>query len=529
MKEKNTIIAITSRIAILWRFACVLVFSVVSFVALSQTGKGKVKLIHTDELSYNKDFLDAQRLIGNVHLEYDGTHFYCDSAYLYANDDFDAFSRIRIVEPGGYNVSGDFLHFDKLTNSAALKHNITLRDKDMTLTTNDLTYHLDSEVANYYGGGKIVSSANKNTLTSGRGIYHSNTETFYFRQNVVLKNPDYTVNCDTMQYNSLKEVTYFFGPTTITGDKTSIYCENGYYNTKKDQSRFGKDARVTSETTVLLGDSIYYDGKLQYGEVFRNVSIRDTTENYVISGDYGKHEEKVEKSFVTGHALLTQYFEGDSLLMHADTLFTQPDTSGNDIVKAFHKVKIFKSDLQGKCDSLVYTKADSTMRMFVAPVLWTEQNQITGDSISIVTTDGKMEKLLVHGNAFIISDAEAKGDSIRGGGLRYNQIKGRNMTGYFVDNDLRHVYVEGNGQVIYFPTDDKKEKPLAVGHNKGECSNIFITIENNALQRIRMETETNSVFTPLKMANPSVFKLDDFIWHEAERPLSADAIFQQNP
>jgi lipopolysaccharide export system protein LptA len=503
----------------------VMLFAVLTFAVSAQNSGKKVKLIHTDELSYDKDFVDAQRLIGNVHLEYQGTHFYCDSAYLFANDDFDAFSRIRIVEPDGYNVSGDFLHFDKKANSATLKNNIILRDKEITLTTDDLVYHLDTEIANYYGGGKIVSAVNKNTLTSGRGIYHSNTETFYFRDHVVLKNPDYTVNCDTMQYNSNKEVTYFFGPTTILGDKTSIYCENGYYNTKTDQSRFGKNAKVVSETTELLGDSIFYDGKNQFGEVFRDVSIRDTTENYIISGEYGRHEEKTERSFVTGRALLTQYFDGDSLLMHADTLFSQPDSAGSDVVKAFHGVKIFKSDLQGKCDSLVYTKADSTMRMYDKPVLWSQQNQITGDSISLLTSGGNLDKLIVRGSAFIISDAEAKGDSIKGNGLRYNQIKGRNLTGLFADNDLRQVFVEGNGQVVYFPTDDKKEKPVAVGHNKGECSNIFITIENNALQKIRMETETNSVFTPLKMANSSVFRLDNFQWYGEQRPANPDEIF----
>lgn len=505
----------------------VLLLSVAGVVLHAQNSGKKVKLVHTDELSYDKDFVDAQRLIGNVHLEYEGTHFYCDSAYLFANDDFDAFSKIRIVEPDGYNVSGDFLHFDKKANSAELKNNIVLRDKELTLTTNDLIYHLDSEIANYYGGGRIVSAANKNTLTSERGIYHSNSETFYFRDRVVLKNPDYIVNCDTMQYNSNKEVTYFFGPTTIQGEKTSIYCENGYYNTKTDKSRFGKNARVISETTELLGDSIFYDGKSQFGEVFRNVSIRDTTENYVISGDYGRHEEKSERSFVTGRALLTQHFDGDSLLMHADTLFSQPDSSGADVIKAYHGVKIFKSDLQGKCDSLVYTKADSTMRMFRKPVLWSQQNQISGDSIALAIAGNDLDRLIVRGNAFIISDAEAKGDSIKGNGLRYNQIKGRNLTGLFVENDLRHVYIEGNGQVVYFPTDDKKEKPVAVGHNKGECSNIFITIENNALQRIRLETETNSVFTPLKMANSSTFRLDNFHWFGEHRPETADDIFRR--
>jgi len=507
-------------------FNCVLILVLFSnvFLGYSQTSKKRVKLVHTDELAFDKSLVDAQRLLGNVHLEYEGTHFYCDSAYLYSTDDFDAFSRIRIVEGSGYNVSGDFLHFDKKSNTATLRDNITLRDKDMTLTTNNLVYNLDSEVANYYNGGKIVSNVNKNTLTSNRGIYHSKTETFFFRQNVLLKNPEYTVKCDTMQYNSGSEVTYFFGPTNITGDKTGIYCENGYYNTKKDISRFGKNAVITSETTILKGDSIYYDGQKEVGEVFRNVTIRDTTENYIISGNYGRHNEKTKESFVTDQALLTQEFDSDSLYMHADTLLSKPDTSGLDVVYAFHDVRIFKEDLQGRCDSLVYAKADSSMHMFENPVLWSMQNQITGDSISLQTSNGKLQHLLVKGNAFIISDAEAKGDSIKGKELRFNQIKGRRMTGNFIDNDLRNVHVEGNGQVIYFPTNDDSE-PVAMGHNKGECSNIFITIEDNALKKIRMEVESNSVFTPMKMTDANTFKLENFKWLKAKRPMSFEDLF----
>ncbi len=507
------------------RACCLLfLFFFIGTSSFAQAAKKKVKLIHTDELQYDRSLVDAQRLIGNVHLDYEGTQFFCDSAYLFANDDFDAFSRIRILGDGGYNVTGDFLHFDKAAQTATIQRNIILRDKDMTLTTDYLVYHVDSEIANYSGGGKIVSNANKNTLTSNKGIYHSTQDVFYFRDHVVLKNPEYTVNCDTMQYNNVSEVTYFYGPTTIVGDKTTIYCENGYYNTKKDQSRFGKNALITSETTTLKGDSMYYDGKLGIGEVFRNVEIQDTTENYIIAGDYGKHFEKTEMSFVTGHALMTQMFDDDSLFMHADTLKSYADTSGKDVVYAFHHVKLFKSDLQGKCDSLVYSEVDSTLRMFYSPVLWSEQNQITGDSISLQNANGKLDALVVVGNAFIISDAEAKGDSIVGTG-KYNQIKGRRMNGKFVDNDLTEVYVEGNGQIIYFPTDDKDKKPVAMGINKGECSNIHIRVKDNQLTKIRMETETNSVFTPMSMADKNVFKLENFLWRKEERPMSVLEIF----
>ncbi|MFN0032621.1 MAG: OstA-like protein [Flavobacteriales bacterium] len=492
----------------------------------AQQSKKRVKLIHTDNLLYDKALVDAQRLIGSVQLEYEGTMFYSDSAYLYANDDFDAFSNIRIVKPGTYNVTGDLGHFNKQQNTATLTNNVTLRDSDMTLTTNYLTFNTNTEIATYAGGGKIVSNANHNTLTSDRGIYHSKTDVFFFRKNVVLKNPDYTVNCDTMQYNNLSEITYFFGPTTIAGDDSEIYCENGYYNTKKDQSRFGKNARVRSEKTLLTGDSIYYDGEAGFGEVFRNVTIRDTTENFLISGQYGKHIEGTKLSFVTQRALLSQFFEADTLFLHADTLKAVPDSMGRKIVYAYHRVKFFKHDIQGKCDSLVYSQADSTMQMFVQPVMWSMQTQITGDSISLQTANGEMQSMLVKGNAFIISDAEAKGDSIKTTNDRYNQIKGRKLTGTFTENELRNVYVEGNGQLIYFPTNDEQAKPLAMGHNKGECSNINITIDDRKFSRIRMETETNSKFSPMNLSDETHFKLDGFNWREGERPKLMMDIFE---
>lgn len=503
------------------------VLTLVFFVpreSIAQEQKKKVIYHHSDELLYDKNLVDAQRLVGHVHLEYEGTHFYSDSAYWYANENFDAFSNIRIQRGSAYNVTGEFMKFERKSKLAILTGNGRLRDRDMTLTSDHITYNTETEVASFYGGGEIVSKANNNVLTSEKGFYHGATQNFFFRDNVVLTNPEYTVNCDTMQYNNATEVTYFFGPTTIRGERSTIYCENGYYNTRTDQCRFGKNATVTSESTVLTGDSIYYDGRKKIGEVFRNVTIRDTTQSYIISGDYGKHLELSEVSFVTGRALMTQVFEDDSLFMHADTLQSAPDSLGRDVVRAFHHVKLFKHDLQGKCDSLVYLQGDSTLRMFSSPVLWSENNQVTGDSISIKTNDGELETLLVKGNAFIVSEALAMKDSVHTP-TNYNQIKGRKMTGKFVANELKSVYAEGNGQLIYFPTGEKDGTPHTMGLNKGECSNLNIEIAENQIKRIRMEKDANSVFNPVSFVKETDLKLEGFLWRVDERPKTKEEIF----
>lgn len=491
----------------------------------AQSNVRKVKLIHTDELRYDKSLVDAQRLLGNVQLELDGTSFFCDSAYLFANDDFDAFSNIRMLEQSGSTMNSDFLHFDKKNNTAVLKGNVVLRDRDMTLTCNELTYWVKEEIARYVAGGRIVSSANKNTLTSRNGTYNGKTDVFNFKRDVVMKNPSYTVRTDTMQYRSTSEVTTFLGPTRIEGDSVSIYCENGYYDSRADESRFGKNAWVRDRATYLFGDSLYYNGKQGLGEVFRNVHIRDTTQTFEILGNYGRHIESTELSFVTGHALLMEIVDGDTLFMHADTLKSLPDAAGQQCVYAYHGVRMFKSNFQGVCDSLVYNQHDSLLWMYQSPVLWSAQNQVTGDTLKLALHNQLLDTAWVMSRAFIVSDAEAN-DSLQGPEVRFNQIKGKNARAHFRENELVSVLVEGNGELVYYPTDDKSGKPLPMGTNQGECSSIFIRFKAGELVSLRMDGQPTSVFKSNRFAGDEPLRLPDFSWMRERRPKNRDDIFK---
>lgn len=479
--------------------------------------KKQVKLVHADNIFFDKKIVDAQRLKGNVNLLYEGTTFLCDSAYLYANQNFDAFGRIRVNKPGGYSMTGGKLFFDKEKQHVRVVEQVVLKDGDMTLTSDQIFYNLQTEIAQFTTGGRIVSSKNQNVLTSKRGFYHSREKTFYFRDHVRLANPEYVVKCDTLQYRELTEVAYFFGPTTITSKDTKIYCENGWYNTRTDVSQFNENAEVISDKTILRGDSIYYNGNKGYGEVFRNVSIRDTTSSFLITGHYGRHTESTKTSLVTRDALLTQISEGDSLFMAADTLLAVPDSLDRQFIRAFHRVKIFRSNLQGVADSLTYSQSDSLLVLFGNPVLWSDVNQVTGDTILIRMWDGQIEGLDVRSNAFILSEAITP-EKNKSGTVRYNQISGRNLTGKFRENALRKVHVEGNGQLIYFPLEEKAQDTRIMGHNKGECSEIDITIENNEIIRINLIREPDSVFAPIRLADENEFELKGFRWRGEERP-----------
>lgn len=477
-----------------------------------------MQLVHADKIAFNKNLINGQRLLGNVHLNFDGTDFYCDSAYKFSNGNFQAFGNIRVNKLGEYSISGKKLFFTDATQSATLNENCVFSDGAMTLTAPNMSYNLNSEVATYNGGGKVVSSKNNNELVSQTGRYHSPSNNFTFRRKVTVKNKDYTVVSDTMLYNTVSEISYFYGPTTITGKDVEIKCENGYFNSKTETCSFKKNARVKSKEQTLFGDSIYYDGKAKWGEAFQNVIIVDNNSDLTIRGNYGRHEELNEISWVTGKSILEKILENnDTLFIVADTLFAKKTSEKNRDIKAYHHVILFSKDLQGKCDSLSLSEGDSIMRMFFAPVLWNEGSQLTGSEINLHFKNDSLDFLFVPENSFIASEI------VPG---YFNQIKGKSLNGQFIKNDLQNVHIIGNGQLAYFSTEEKNKRTKLTGLNRTDCSNIRIILQEKTIQKVTLENEPNSLYNSIQKAKTSQFKLDTFIWRSSERPKSKEDLLK---
>lgn len=477
----------------------------------------KIELIHANYLEGDENLgKDVRRLIGDVQFKHDSALMFCDSAYLYAiTNSLDAFGNIRIVQGDTISLTGDLLKYDGNARQARVFNNITLRDRKMTLTSQVLNYNLTSEIADYVNGGKIIDG--ENVLISESGNYFANEKKLSFKKNVVLTNPRYVMNTDTLHYFTLTKTAFFYGPCTITSsgkDSSIIYCENGWYNTATEKSYFGKNAWLQSKEQKLWGDSLLYDRKNGIGRAFGNVNIKDTIQKVIISGDVGYYDEINQKSFVTGRTLLTQLFDKDSLFMHADTLYASYDTiSKNKSYFAFHKVKLFKTDLQGACDSLVYTSSDSTVRLFNNPILWSDKNQMTADSIYIQLANNNIDKLFLKDAAFMVSLEDS---------ARYNQVRGKTMTGYFQKNELYKIDVDGNGQSIYYGRNKRKQ---LTGVNRAECSNMEIYIKESKVSRIKMIEKPEATFFPIKELQPNELMLKGFTWQEERRPLKKEDVF----
>lgn len=461
---------------------------------------------------------NVSRLIGNVRFRHQGAIMYCDSAYLYQEtNSLDAFGKIRIVQGDSLQLTGDFLKYDGNTRQAVVTGNVLLSDRDLLLRTPSLYYNLGTDVADYVNGGVITSKNNK--LVSKRGYYYSKERMVYFRDSVRLDNPRYFILADTLKYSTATRTAFFEGPTRLhsTGsDSTVITCRKGQYNTVSEKSVFTERALVQSKENGLTGDSLVFNNISRVGTAFGNVVVTDTLQKLLITGDYAFSDDRSKYALVTGKAMLTRVFENDSLFLHADTLIARQDTvSLHKSWSAFYGVRIFKTDLQGKCDSLTYSSADSTLSFHSAPVLWSEENQLTALFMNMQLAGSRITELRLFDDAFITSMEDS---------VRFNQIKGRNMTGYFTDNKLTSIKVEGNGQSVYYTRNSKDQ---FTGVNRADCSDMLIQIEESKIKSITLINDPDATLYPVNELQPDELRLKGFEWLGSLRPADKQDIFRR--
>ena len=490
-------------------------FVVLPFTLHPQAEKTtNVILEHAESLTFDRS-RDAERQVlrGNVRFRHEGAVMTCDSAYFYtANNSMDAFGNVRMVQGDTLFGYSDVLYYDGNKKLALMRRNVRLINRDVVLTTEQLDYNRAANIAYYFEGGKITDPAN--VLVSQRGFYYPQSKMAEFKNDVTLTNPDFLLNSDTLKYNTFTKTAYIVGPSTIDHSDTRIYSELGNYNTQTQfASLFKRSVIETEEGRVVTGDTIYYDRAIGLGRIYSNIEIKDTQRKVMLKGNVGRYNEATGEAFITNKALAIDYSAQDSLFLHADSLFYIKDSIYNNM-KAYHGVRFFRSDLQGKCDSIFYSSRDSILTMFFEPVLWSENNQLTGDRIQIFVRNGEVDYIHVQGNAMaVMQDTDT---------LKFNQLVGREIRAFVVDGELRKVEVNGNTQSIYFPREDDG---TLVGVNRTESSFMTVYMQNNKVHKVVLYPGASGKMMPDEgLVHEDVF-FPQFAWHEELRPQRKEDVF----
>lgn len=468
-----------------------------------------------------------------VHFIHEGVNLYCDKALYYEKEDFiEAFSNVNMQQGDTINMTSKYAEYSGKTQLAFARGDVVLTEPQSVLTTDKLYFDRTKQQAYYTTGGKVVRDTS-GTITSTIGRYYMSTKKYQFVDNVVLVNPEYVLKTNRLDFFTENGHAYMYGPSTIVGETSTIYCERGFYNTNNDTGYFIKNSRIDYDNRVVEGDSIYFNRNTSFASATNNIKVTDTINNSIVKGHYAEVFRAKDSVFITKRALAITVQENDSIYMHSDTLMvTGPED--HRITRAYYNVRIFKSDLSGKADSVHvdhkkgltqminlkrYSSGDafSTARK---PILWNMGNQMTGDTIHLISNveTEKLDSLKVFNNAFLISK-----DSLSDG---FNQIKGQVLIGLFKDNELYNVDIIKNAEVIYYAYNDENE---LVGIDKSQSATINIQIEDSEITEISKLKQIDGMIYPEEEFPKNARLFRGFDWREDEQPMSVEDLFKDDP
>lgn len=465
---------------------------------------------------------------------------FCDSCHYFAEtESMEAFGNVRMEQGDTLFVYADELIYDGEAELATLYADegkkVRLINKDVQLETDVFVYDLRLDLGYYNVGGVLTDASNR--LTSLEGEYMPSTKEANFYTDVHLNSHSETdtlnIYTDTLYYNTDLHIAELNSFSTIINQRGTIYTRRGVYLTDSDICTLTeRPTIVTNQNQTLVADSVYYNHSVGYGEAFGNMELTDTANSSQVCGDYGYYNELIDSAYVTGRALVKEFSQGDTLYLHgrqiesfieldttfipADTLLGLPERVQVDtchIIQMYPRVRFFRSDLQGVCDSMRFTERDSMLRMYVNPVIWNEGQQIFGNVIEMHLNDSTIDRARLPEFGFAAQQIEDE---------FFNQIAGKEMIAYFVDSELRHIDINGNVEIIMYPQENDSTVNKVVN---AESSFLSADFKGRVTERIKMWPETTGTATPLFMAKRSLYYLSKFQWFEELRPISPLDVF----
>ena len=519
----------------------------------NRAAAGRIFLEHADVL-HKQDRDSFMVLSGTVHFSKGAMQMYCDSAHYYpTSESMDAFGNVRMQQGDTLFIYADELNYDGLREIAYLYadegKDVRMINRNVRLNTPEFTYDMVDERGYYTNGGVLTDPQNR--LVSVEGEYLPATKEANFYIDVHLHRIDgrdtLNIYSDTMYYDTRTRIAEFYSPTEIISGRGTIHTTEGVYDTRNNQAQLFKHSTVhTDSTSTLTGDTILYDRDRGYGEAFGNVDITDSARQTTLRGTYGYYNRLVDSAFVTGRALAMEYSRGDTLYMHGryiksildiDTIRTtvtdtiappagSPDTVQPQIIKreivstdsthvftAWPRVRFYRSDMQGLCDSMIFVQRDSTLHLHHHPVVWSDDRQIFGNRIILYLNDSTIDRALLPDFAFTAQHIEDD---------YYNQLTGKVMEAWFNGGELSRLDVSNSVEAIFYPEENDSTINKMVNLQTANMRGWF---EKRALIRMKTWPESNGRVTPLYLAKRSDLLLSKFQWYGTLRPRDSQDIF----
>lgn len=458
-------------------------------------------------------------LYRQVKAMHEGMTLRADSAHFNTDENsFTAFRRVVIELTDTTFIYGDKLYYDGNTRVVDIwADTVVLIDGGTVLKANHLTYNRNTETAYYTRWGH--STSEERTLDSRQGQYNAILKEFYIYNDVHLKDSSMLMITDTLIYNTVNKIAQFVSPTYIYSDSSTIYSELGNYNTDTRFAISFKASHVNNQGRTIDCDTLYYDEVQKYGKAFGNVSIVDSLNDLTCTGRYGETSQTRHFSFVTDSAQVLFIDKGDSLFLHADTVYvTNDSTNRMETVIAHYKVKVYRRDAQAMCDSAFYRAADSALLLYYSPVLWYEHYQCSADTIELYHDSSGIRQAFLRTNCFAIEQVDRE---------KFNQLKGRQGIVHFRNGEPQYADVLGNAQMVFYITETNEfGATQLVGVNAGVGTDIRIYFDSSrAPVRVVTYDKPDMQTYPVYQLPDEFKRMPGYNWQPDRRPRKPSDVF----
>ena len=442
-------------------------------------------------------------------------YYYADSAEVLFQDS------VVVLHPE-FNLAADSMRYLSDEQRVVFTGPTNVYTPDARIYCESGFYDLKNKVAEFNANAQY--SGDQKAATADTIRYASSDGEVIMLGHVNVRENDTRIDGDYLRYlESTGETLIKGSPAHYTDSTRHITSLEILYNEKTNQVSMRGAGEISDGDLLLRAEHFDLDQTSGIGRATGNVMWNDTAQHIGIRADTVFYKE--DPMYLLAYGLRRPLFytlvDQDTLFIAADTLnmITQKDTTvqGDTIrwIKAYHDVRLFKSDMQGKADSLVFNSKDSLFTFYRQPVLWADTTQFSADTIRLAIANKQIENVTLVQRALIVSEIL---------GTYYDQIKGKTIVADFDSSAIKDMWVVGNAESIYYTRDDQQ---AFIGVNKTICSKMYFGFTDGEIHLLKYYGENSSSMTPMEETPHSTLRLEGFDWRGHERPESVEDLIRK--
>lgn len=265
-----------------------------------------------------------RKVVGPARFLHNNTYLICDTAYWNVETQvIDAWGNVSILQEETV-LTSDNLKYLIDDNLAQFRGSVVqLTDKDHnTLRTRHLDYNTQDSVAVFMNGGSMRDKDGQ-IIESRNGTYDSKVKRFTFENDVNMFTDSVFVKTKELVYESDLNLATFGFATDAWQDNNMLSSNSGWYDRSRELFFFTQNVHVMSEDQEGWCDSLFFYRNTTDVEMLGNAQVTDTTRNvFGLAGRLQYVDSLSRVTMTRNPAVISQTEEADNSI---DTVYLGAD------------------------------------------------------------------------------------------------------------------------------------------------------------------------------------------------------------